>query len=194
MSCAAQVSQSNPTQEDRRVINEMVRRHYILDPQEWDNIARQGMLPLHVPPPPPMPSPSSAADESSEEEGRGSTTPQKWYEKPFDCPSRKKEPWIRATDGLTRTIECLTSKTKGKVWTTLPDFAIQRILHTYDQEQIGAEVQPIRLDTNQGTMFYKYRVEGGPWLTQWNLSRPGNPPRDVLVRFTEEPHRAWREW
>ena len=63
--------------------------------------------------------------------------------------------------------------------------ADQKLFKVYDQEVIGAQVEGIELETKEGKQLYTYRVEGGPWLTQWNDNFKSNPPRTVRVMLVE---------
>jgi len=73
-----------------------------------------------------------------------------------------------------------------KQWTPLPDWVTQKLLEVYDQERIGATVHGIEVTTDTGDQLYTYRVEGGPWLTQWNENYRDNAPRSVRVKLVEQ--------
>ena len=123
-------------------------------------------------------------DSDKEEEPFPTLPASPWYEAPFDSPSRREESWVRHQDGKDRIIECLTSKRKNQ-WTPLPHWVTEKLLEVYDQEEIGAKVQDIALWIDDSKQLYTYRVEGGPWLTQWNQKYPDNAPRSVRVKIVE---------
>jgi len=185
LSCAVQVLKCKPTKADLKEIDMMIERGYIPQRDKWPTFARSSREWV-APPPPPEPSSASTADEASDEEDEATAEEKKpWYDAPRDCSSRRAESWVRPKRGKDRIIECLTSKRKNQ-WTPLPDWVTEKLLEVYDQEEIGATVHKIALWIDGLQQLYTYRVEGGPWLTQWNENYPDNAPRSVRVKLVEQ--------
>ena len=187
LSCAEQVLKNKPTTADLNAINGIIERGYIPQRDKWPTFARSGRESA-APPPPPERSSASTADEARDEEDEAFLTlrASPWYEAPFDCPSRRAESWVRPKRDKDRIIECLTSKRKNQ-WTPLPGWETRKLLELYDREEIGAAVHRIALWIDGLKQLYTYRVEGGPWLTQWNEDHPDNAPRSVRVKLVERP-------
>jgi len=192
-SCAAQVDGSNPTTADVEMIEEFIRDNYIPARAQWANPAYgRTQMPMRLPPPPPPePSSRSAAAErmDTDEEALQDDVKKPWYEAPLDEEWRL-EPWVKDRPGHRRILEVLISKKKGQ-WLKLQPWLTAKILEVYDQENIGAKSPDYEVETDYGTRWFAYRVEGAGWLTQWDAQHPNSHVRQVRVELEPIPDRDW---